>query len=98
MRINVGNIKTFSNDTLILRIYHHSSNLECHRASPTIVEEKLILPDAILWLINILTIFIFYHHLSLFNFLVFLESGARNNFLTVEIKAWIFKVVNPLCV
>ena len=75
------------------------ANLEGDKTSSIIVKETLVLPKAMLYLINILKQYLYSITLSLFlSFLVFLESGARNNFLALKVKSWIFKVVNPICV
>lgn len=99
MRTNVGNISSdipkWHMNTSISRL---RANLEGDKTS-IIVKETLVLPKAMLYLINILKQYLYSITLSLFlTFLVFLESGARNNFLALKVKSWIFKVVNPICV
>lgn len=100
MRTNVGNISSdipkWHMNTSISRL---RANLEGDKTSSIIVKETLVLPKAMLYLINILKQYLYSITLSLFlTFLVFLESGARNNFLALKVKSWIFKVVNPICV
>ena len=49
-------------------------------------------------LVNIFLKYLYSTNLFLSDMLVFLESGAGNNFLAVKIKAWISEVIDPICV
>lgn len=88
---------TFPNDSQT-RDLCPGASLEGDKTLSIIVKEMSALPKGgVLSYKCFQTIFIFYHPLFL-TFLVFFESGARNNFSALEIKSWLFKAVSPVCI